>query len=74
MDPLVVAQAKSLAHAQRTNLSAFLEDLVRRTSQSLHPQQPSFSHKWLGKVQAKPSDPNDELLTALQAKHGLGQK
>ncbi len=73
MDPTLVAQAKSLAVARRTNLSAFFEELVRRASASEHPQ-PRFSQKWLGKVQAKSADPHDELLTALQAKHGLSGK
>ena len=70
MDPEMVAQAKSLAVAQRTNLSALFEDLVRRACATQRTQS-SFSGRWRGKLQAKPADPHDELLTALQAKHGL---
>jgi hypothetical protein len=68
LDPDVVAQAKQLAFARKTNFSALVEELLRNAAGA--PQE-DIVNKWSGKFRAAESDKSDAKLLALRAKYKL---
>jgi Family of unknown function (DUF6364) len=72
LDPAVIRRAKTVARARQTNLSALIEDLLKRTADqsTMETKQVSFSDKWRGKFKLKDTK-NDPLLEAMKTRYKL---
>ena len=68
LDPTVIRNAKTIARLKQTNLSALIEDLLKRTASQSTTRRASFSRKWAGKLSVRETA-NDELLTAMKARY-----
>lgn len=73
LDPGVVRKAKAAARLRHTNLSALIEGLLVQTTRRGAARPASFTRKWTGKFDVRPSD-GDPLLDALKDKYGLADK
>jgi hypothetical protein len=71
LDPAVIRKAKTVARLRKTNLSALIEDLLNQTAKTSTPRHKSFTRKWTGKFQARPTEGNDDLLDAMKKRYGL---
>jgi hypothetical protein len=72
LDPGVVRRAKTVARSRKTNLSALVEDLLKRTAERGIAPRASFAHKWAGKLTLRESVGKDDLLDAMKARYDLG--
>jgi Family of unknown function (DUF6364) len=71
MDPEVAKKAKKIAHARRTNVSAFIEDLVRNASGTTARDPQSFVQKWTGKLRLRKVSRPDPRFKALKKRYHL---
>jgi hypothetical protein len=68
VDSEVVCQAKCVAQARETSLSALIEGLLREQRPGERQQSGTFSQRWQGRLSVR-DDSSDPLLKAIKAKH-----
>jgi Family of unknown function (DUF6364) len=71
VDPAVIRRAKTVARARKTNLSALIEDLLKKTTDQGTTKRVSFSDTWGGKFKLRETN-NDPLLEAMKERYKLG--
>ena len=74
IDPEVVGQAKRLAHARHTSVSALIEGFLRSASTTNEEGGAVFSQRWGGRFRVAESATPDPRLRALKAKYHLESK
>jgi hypothetical protein len=70
IDPGLLREARAVARLRKMTLSALIEELLEQATRHDALPPASFSQKWVGKFDLRPSD-GDPLLGALKDKYGL---
>jgi Family of unknown function (DUF6364) len=70
LDPAVIRRAKNVARSRKTNLSALIEDLLKKTTDAATSRSTKFSARWGGKLKLRETK-NDPLLEAMKARYRL---
>jgi Arc/MetJ-type ribon-helix-helix transcriptional regulator len=68
VDSEVVRQARRVAQARETSLSAMIESLLREQLPGESQRSDTFSQRWQGWLSVR-DDSSDPLLKAIKAKH-----
>jgi Family of unknown function (DUF6364) len=70
LDPAVLRRAKIVARSRRTNVSALIEELLRRTADHATMRHTNFTQKWAGTLSLRETG-HDDLLEAMKDRYGL---